>query len=91
MDRDLFEKGYADIALSVKGIGERLAKEESVNWPGWLYTPFAGNFQMVFYRNRAGHVLVKCFINERETSLLNIPDGPYYAWDDVRAMMKSTL
>ena len=70
--------------IGVKGIGERLTTEEACNWPGWLYTPFAGNFQMVFYRNRAGEVLVKCFINERETTLLGLPDGPYYKWEDVK-------
>jgi len=71
--------------IGVKGIGERLGKEEIPDWPGWLYTPFAGNFQMVFYKNKAGNVLVKCFINERETTLLTLPDGPYYSWDAVKA------
>ena len=70
--------------IGVKGIGERRTTEEAFNWPGWLYTPFAGNFQLVFYRNRAGEVLVKCFINERETTLLGLPDGPYYRWEDVK-------
>ena len=70
--------------IGVKGIGERLTKEEAVEWPGWLYSPFAGNFQMVFYKNKAGNVLVKCFINERETTLLGLPDGPYYQWEDVK-------
>jgi len=70
--------------IGVKGIGERLTNEEAFNWPGWQYSPFAGNFQMVFYRNRAGNVLVKCFINERETTLLGLPDGPYYDWADVK-------
>jgi len=70
--------------IGVKGIGERLTKDEAVNWPGWLYTPFAGNFQMVFYRNNAGDVLVKCFINEREVTLLGLPDGPNYRWEDVK-------
>ena len=70
--------------IGVKGVGERLTKDEAVDWPGWLYTPFAGNFQMVFYKNRGGDVLVKCFINERETTLLGLPDGPYYRWEDVK-------
>ena len=70
--------------IGIKGIGERLTQEEAFNWPGWLYTPFAGNFQMVFYRNRTGEVRVKCFINERETTLLDLPDGPYYRWEDVK-------
>ena len=70
--------------IGVKGIGERLTQEEAVDWPGWQYTPFGGNFQMVFYKNGAGDVLVKCFINERETTLLGLPDGPYYAWNDFK-------
>ena len=70
--------------IGVKGIGERLTKDEAADWPGWLYTPFAGNFQMIFYKNNAGDVLVKCFINEREATLIGLPDGPYYKWDDVK-------
>ena len=74
--------------IGVKGVGERLTKDEAVNWPGWQYSPFAGNFRMVFYRNKAGDVLVKCFINERETTLLGLPDGPYYAWEDLQKALK---
>jgi hypothetical protein len=70
--------------IGVKGIGERLTKDEAPDWPAWQYTPFAGNFQMVFYRNPAGKVLVKCFINEREATLLGLPDGPYYDWEEVK-------
>ncbi len=75
--------------IGVKGIGERLTHEEAENWPGWLFTPFAGNFQMVFYKNRAGDVMVKCFINERETSLLNLPGGPYYPWEEVKRVFRA--
>ncbi len=74
--------------LGVKGIGERMTKEEAANWPGWLYTPFAGNLQMIFYKNKSGDVIVKCFINERETTLIGLPDGPYYPWEDVKGMFK---
>ena len=74
--------------IGVKGIGERLTKDEAVNWPGWQYTPFAGNFRMVFYRNKAGKVLVKCFINERETTLLGLPGGPYYDWVELKAVLR---
>ena len=74
--------------LGVKGIGELMTKEEAANWPGWLYTPFAGNLQMIFYKNKSGDVIVKCFINERETTLIGLPDGPYYPWEDVKGMFK---
>lgn len=75
--------------IGVKGIGERLTKDEAVNWPGWLFSPFSANFYMVFYRNRGGHILVKCFINERETMLLGVPGGPYYAWEDLKDYLYS--
>lgn len=49
--------------------------------------PLAANLQMVFYRNRKGKVLVKFLVNENECSLPALPGGPYYAWEDVRAML----
>ena len=70
--------------IGITGIGERLTAEEAVNWPGWLYSPFAGNLQMVFYKNAAGNVLVKFFINERETTLIGLENGPYYPWNEVK-------
>ncbi len=70
--------------LGVKGIAERLTDEQCLDWPGYLYTPFAGNLQIIFYRNRSGEVLVKFYINERETSLVTLPGGPYYKWDEVK-------
>ena len=70
--------------LGIRGIAERMDKEEAVNWPGWLYSPFAGNLQMVFYRNASGDVLVKFYINERETGLTLLDGGPYYKWEEVK-------
>lgn len=49
--------------------------------------PLAANLQMVFYRNRKGNVLVKFLVNEHECSLRSLPGGPYYAWEDVRALL----
>ena len=70
--------------LGIRGIAERMDKDEAVNWPGWLYSPFAGNLQMVFYRNASGDVLVKFYINERETGLTLLDGGPYYKWEEVK-------
>jgi hypothetical protein len=76
--------------IGIKGIGERLTAEEAYNnWPGWLYSPFAGNLQMVFLKNKAGNVLVKFFINEREATLLSLEGGPYYNWEDVKTAWKA--
>jgi len=70
--------------MGIKGIAERRTAEEAMDWPGWLYTPFAGNLQAVFYRNKAGNVLVKFFINEREATLICLEGGPYYNWQDLK-------
>ena len=77
--------------IGVKGIGERLSADEAIYWPGWYYTPFAGNIQMIFYRNKSNDVLVKFYINERETTLLTLPGGPYYRWEDVKEAFKKSL
>ena len=49
--------------------------------------PLAANFQMIFYRNRKGKVLVKFLINEKECAMNALTGGPYYEWDDVRAIL----
>ncbi|MBR4826282.1 MAG: hypothetical protein IKZ91_00155 [Bacteroidales bacterium] len=75
--------------LGIKGIAERMDRNECLDWPAFLYTPFCGNLQMIFYRNKAGDVLVKFYINERETSLITLPGGPYYKWEDVKEAFKT--
>lgn len=49
--------------------------------------PLAANLQIVFYRNLKGKVLVKFLVNEKECRLTALPGGPYYAWEDVRAVL----
>lgn len=71
--------------IGVKGIAERLDTDGSRTWPGVLRCPFACNLQMIFYRNRSGDVLVKCYLNEQEATILTLPGGPYYRWEDLRA------
>ena len=73
--------------LGIEGIGERLNIEQSAHWRGWMFSPFAGNLQMVFYRNKTGEVLVKLYVNEREVRLTTLPGGPYYPWEDLKATM----
>ena len=74
--------------IGIKGIAERMTVEECLNWPAYLYTPFAANLQMIFYKNKKDEVLVKFYINERETSLTTLPGGPYYKWEDVKEAFK---
>jgi hypothetical protein len=75
--------------LGLKGIGERLDAKQCGDWVCSMFAPFAGNLQMIFYRNKAGDVLVKFYLNERETPLISLPGGPYYRWEDVKALFKS--
>ena len=54
-----------------------------------VFMTMASNLQFVFYRNRAGDVLVKFLYNEHEVPLTSLQpfggSGPYYRWDEVRA------
>ena len=70
--------------IGIEGIAERRDQFNCRRWPGFMYTPFGGNLQMIFYRNRDGEVLVKFYINERETNLICLEGGPYYYWEDVK-------
>ena len=44
------------------------------------------NFQMIFYRNGKGDVLVKMLYNEKETVITRLQPwkGPYYKWSELR-------
>ncbi len=57
-------------------------------WRNYRIYPMACNIQLIFYRpkkGKAGHVLVKAMLNEREASLPVATDNwPYYRWQDVR-------
>ena len=70
--------------IGISGVGERRNQYNCRNWQGFFYSPFAGNIQMVFYRNKQGDILVKFYVNERETELIGLEDGPYYYWEDVK-------
>ena len=44
--------------------------------------PMAANVQLVFYRNKAGDVLVRMMLNEKDLRLpLEGDTAPYYSWD----------
>ncbi len=74
--------------IGLEGIGERLNALQCKDWPCYFNAPFAGNLQIVFYRNKAGDVLVKFYLNERERKLLTLEGGPYYRWEDVKATFR---
>ncbi len=75
--------------MGLSGVGDRLTFDEACyRWLGDKLIPFASNLQLVFYRNKAGEVLVKFLYNEQENRLNGIEpySGPYYRWSDVKAL-----
>lgn len=64
-------------------------------WQVDVVTPMASNVQMVFFRNKAGDVLVKVLFCEREQRLdkaVGEPvNGCYYHWKDIRNYLEKKL
>ncbi len=79
--------------IGIENIGQRLNFDEiSRKWFGPQLICMASNLQMVFYRNRAGHVLVKFLYNEKESRLIGLEPEVgdyYYDWEKVRAAVMS--
>ena len=82
--------------LSLLGVRECAVRAADIDgyadaWVGWQVSPMAANLQMVFHRNRNGHVLVKLLLNERETAIPALGEGPYYDWNAFRAYAENLL
>jgi hypothetical protein len=73
--------------IGIKGMHEKYSFDQvNDNWNSSDYICMGANIQFVFYRNKAGEVLVKILYNEKETSIpaLEASSGPYYRWTDLR-------
>ncbi len=56
------------------------------NWIDYRVSPMATNVQFIFFRNRAGEVLVKVLFLEKECRLPVKTDVfPFYRWEDFKA------
>ena len=80
--------------LGVEGVGDRLAVDEICEkWFGFWNICMASNLQMIFYRNKAGHVLVKFLYQEKERKLRGLEPvtGPYYDWETVKANLEGYM
>lgn len=74
--------------LGIEGVGERYEIPEICdNWMGFRNIPMASNLQLIFYKNKSGHVLVKFLYQEQERLLRGQKpySGPYYEWEAVKA------
>ena len=77
--------------LGIEGVGERIPAEELCDrWLGFWNIPMASNLQIIFYRNKAGDVLVKFLYQEQEKLLRGLQpfQGPYYKWETVKANLE---
>lgn len=75
--------------LGIEGIGERYNwRQARQHFIATLYSPFAGNLQLIFYRSgKSGRpVLVKLLLNEQEVKLIGLEpvQGVYYNWEELR-------
>ena len=81
--------------LSLLGVKECAARETDIGkyadaWVGWQVSPMAANLQMIFYRGKGG-VKLKLLLNERETSIPALGDGPYYDWEAFKSYAEGLL
>lgn len=68
-----------------RGIAESYDDFASV-WCDFIVSPMAANIQWIFYKNRAGDVIVKFLLQEAEVDIPVETDiYPYYHWEDVKA------
>ncbi len=66
--------------------------ELSKVYSNFKISPMASNVQAVFFKNKAGDVIVKFMLNEREVSIPAKTDMfPFYRWDDARAALQTIL
>ena len=77
--------------LELGTCGARVENLEQLDreWRNYNIFPMACNVQLVFYRpkkGKAGDILVKALLNEREQTLpVPTTQHPYYRWADLRA------
>ncbi len=78
--------------LKIKGMDKQYPmKDGHEYWNTYNNIPMGANFQMIFYKNKKGDILVKLLENEHETTIpaLKTITGPYYSWKDLRDYMVS--
>ena len=77
--------------LGIEDVGERWEVDEVCDhWYGFWNICMASNLQIIFYRNKAGRVLVKFLYQEKERLLRGLKpvEGPYYDWETVKANLE---
>ena len=79
-------------ALGADGFGivPSRADDISATWANFR-SPMAATFSLLFCRNKAGKVLFKLVLNGEEATLPLTPvSGPWYDWDQMKALLHET-
>ncbi|MCQ2077438.1 MAG: histidine-type phosphatase [Bacteroidaceae bacterium] len=62
------------------------------SWQNYYVSPMGANIQWIFFKNKAGDVIVKFLLNEVETSIPVKTDMyPYYKWSDVEKFFNDQM
>ena len=81
--------------LEIGDYAKRLHIAESPDeWPAYKNLCMCSNVQLIFYRNKAGEVLVKVLLNEKESLICKdcpVYSGPYYKWEDFRDFVSAKI
>ena len=80
-------------SMGVTGWAKRVETFEQVESVACDFTiPMASNIQWIFYRNRAGSVIMKMLHNEEEVLFPVQSDiAPYYRWQDIKEYCNEIL
>lgn len=74
--------------LRLKGCFTDETEPEKVcaTWSDYKISPMGANLQIIFFKNKAGDVIAKLLLNEREIAVDGLPTDsyPYYKWSDLR-------
>ena len=80
--------GYNDCALQYNTDWEKACCSVPFN----TIIPMGANLQIVLYRHKAGEVLVRSLLNERDVFLpIECESAPFYKWEDFRALAYKNL
>ena len=80
--------------LGIERLGEPYSFDEiTSHFFGGQDVSLACNLQLIFYRNKKGNVIVKCLLNEKETTIpgLKAVSGPYYDWEALKVWLKKRI
>lgn len=78
--------------IGINGMHEKWsAFSAHEHWSSSEFIPMASSLQMVFYKDKKGHILVKLLYNEKETSIpaLKPEAGLYYTWSSLKEYLLS--